>query len=109
VTARGRLVEPEEFGEIVLRSAGPQGVLRLKDVARIELGAQSYDQTNSVNGQPAIALAVLLASGANALDVADAVKARMVELKRDRFPPGRGLPHPLRHHAFRRRRRSTRC
>jgi multidrug efflux pump len=81
-------VQPEEFGDIVLRSAGPQGVLRLKDVARIELGAQSYDQTNSVNGQPAIALAVLLASGANALDVADAVKARMVELKRDRFPAG---------------------
>ncbi|EHR73343.1 hydrophobe/amphiphile efflux-1 (HAE1) family transporter [Burkholderiales bacterium JOSHI_001] len=88
VTARGRLVQPEEFGNIVLRSAGPAGVLRLKDVARIELGAQSYDQTNSVNGQPAIALAVLLASGANALDVAAAVKQRMVELKRDRFPPG---------------------
>ena len=88
VTARGRLVDPEQFGDIVLRSAGPQGVLRLKDVARVELGAQSYDQTNSVNGQPAIAVAVLLASGANALDVAAAVKARLVELKRDRFPPG---------------------
>ena len=88
VTARGRLVQPEEFGNIVLRSAGAQGVLRLKDVARIELGAQSYDQSNSVNGQPAIALAVLLASGANALDVAAAIKAKMVELKRDRFPPG---------------------
>ncbi len=88
VTARGRLVQAEDFGNIVLRSAGAQGVLRLKDVARIELGAQSYDQTNSVNGQPAIALAVLLASGANALDVADAVKAKMVELKRDRFPSG---------------------
>jgi HAE1 family hydrophobic/amphiphilic exporter-1/multidrug efflux pump len=88
VTARGRLVDPEQFGDIVLRSAGPQGVLRLMDVARVELGAQSYDQSNSVNGQPAIALAVLLASGANALDVADAVKARLAELKRDRFPPG---------------------
>ena len=88
VTARGRLVQPEEFGNIVLRSAGAQGVLRLKDVARIELGAQSYDQSNSVNGQPAIALAVLLASGANALDVAAAIKEKMVELKRDRFPPG---------------------
>ncbi len=88
VTARGRLVRPEEFGDIVLRSAGAQGVLRLKDVARIELGAQNYDQSNSVNGQPAIALAVLLASGANALDVAAAIKTKMVELKRDRFPPG---------------------
>ena len=88
VTARGRLVKAEEFGNIVLRSAGASGVLRLRDVARIELGAQSYDASNSVNGQPAIALAVMLASGANALDVAAGIKAKMVELKRDRFPPG---------------------
>ncbi len=86
VTAQGRLVEPEEFGDIVLRADGPNGVLRLKDVARIELGAQSYDASNSVNGQPAIALAVFLQSGANALDVADAVRSTMAELKRDRFP-----------------------
>ncbi len=88
VTARGRLVEAEAFEDIVLRSAGAAGVLRLKDVARVELGAQSYDASNSVNGQPALALAVLLASGANALDVAAAVKAKMVELKRERFPSG---------------------
>jgi len=88
VTAHGRLVQPEEFGNIVLRASGAQGVLRLKDVARIELGAQSYDASNSVNGQPAIALAVMLASGANALDVGDAVKAKMAELKRERFPSG---------------------
>jgi hydrophobe/amphiphile efflux-1 (HAE1) family protein len=87
VTARGRLLDPEQFGEIILRSSGPGGALRLKDVARVELGAQSYDASNSVNGQPAIALAVFLQSGANALDVGNAVKARMVELKRDRFPP----------------------
>jgi len=88
VTARGRLVEPEAFGEIVLRSSGPNGVLRLRDVARVELGAQDYSTSNSVNGQPAIALAVLLASGANALDTGAAVKAKMTELKRDRFPGG---------------------
>jgi hydrophobe/amphiphile efflux-1 (HAE1) family protein len=89
VTARGRLVEPEQFGEIVVRSAGSgsgSGVLRLKDVARIELGAQSYDASNSVNGQPAIALALFLASGANALDAGAAAKAKMAELKRERFP-----------------------
>ena len=86
VTARGRMVEAEEFGEIVLRSNGPAGALRLKDVARIELGAQSYDAFNSVNGKPAIALAVFLQSGANALDVADAIRNKMVELKRDHFP-----------------------
>ncbi|MGE0310342.1 MAG: efflux RND transporter permease subunit [Lautropia sp.] len=88
VTARGRLLEAEQFGDIVLRSTGPQGVLRLKDVARIELGAQSYDASNSVNGRPSIALAVFLQSGANALDVADAVRSKMGELKRERFPEG---------------------
>ena len=94
VTARGRLVEAEQFGEIILRSGGASaqgaqgtpGILRLKDVARIELGAQSYDTENSVNGIPAIALAVFPQSGANALDVGAAVKKRMAELKAERFP-----------------------
>lgn len=86
VTARGRMIDAEEFGEIILRSNGPTGVLKLKDVARIELGAQSYDAANSVNGLPAIALAVFLQSGANALEVAGAVKNKMAELKKDRFP-----------------------
>jgi len=91
VTARGRLIEPEQFGDIIVRSGGSGsgaggGVLRLKDVARIELGAQSYDATNSVNGQPAIALAVFLASGANALDAGAAVKERIAALKKERFP-----------------------
>jgi multidrug efflux pump len=88
VTARGRLVEPEQFGEIVLRATAGSGALRLKDVARIELGAQAYDTSNSVNGRPAIALAVMLASGANALQVGDGVKARMDELQAGRFPKG---------------------
>ena len=88
VTARGRMLQPEEFGNIILRSSGPNGVLKLKDVARIELGAQSYDQGNTVNGQPSIALAVFLQSGANALDVANAVRDKMAELKKDRFPEG---------------------
>jgi multidrug efflux pump subunit AcrB len=70
----------------VAGAPGTPGILRLKDVARIELGAQSYDASNAVNGQPAIALAVFLQSGANALDVGAAVKARIAELKRDRFP-----------------------
>jgi hydrophobe/amphiphile efflux-1 (HAE1) family protein len=87
VTTRGRLLEAEQFGDIVLRAGGPTGALRLKDVARVELGAQSYEATNSINGQPAIAVAVFLSSGANALQVGDAVKTRMSELKQDRFPP----------------------
>ena len=86
VTARGRLVEPEQFGDIVLRSGGAAGVLRLRDVARIELGAQNYDAANFVDGNPAIALAVFLQSGANALDTAAAVRKRMAELRGERFP-----------------------
>src|SRR5688572_19979415 len=81
VTAQGRLVNPEEFGEIVVRASGPQGILRLKDVARVELGAQSYDISTTVDGNPAVGMAVFLQTGANALEVADAVKRRMVELK----------------------------
>ncbi|HPA92130.1 MAG TPA: efflux RND transporter permease subunit, partial [Quisquiliibacterium sp.] len=87
VTARGRLASPEEFGEIVVRAGGPSGVLRLKDVARIELGAQNYDAFNTLDGKPTIGTAVFLQSGANALDVANAVKQRMAELK-SRFPAG---------------------
>src|SRR5207247_9511041 len=60
VTARGRLVKPEEFGDIVVRASGPNGVLRIKDVARVELGAQSYDTYATVDGTPGVRLAVFL-------------------------------------------------
>src|SRR5436190_1707182 len=81
VTATGRLVEPEEFGEIVVR-AGPTGnVLRLKDIARIELGALNYDTSNQLNGQQTIGMGTFLQPGANALEVAGLVRARMQELK----------------------------
>ncbi|MEO8384029.1 MAG: multidrug efflux RND transporter permease subunit [Betaproteobacteria bacterium] len=87
VTATGRLIEAEEFGEIVVRSSGPNGVLRLKDIARIELGALNYDTSNSLNGKPNIGMGVFLQSGANALDTANAVRKRMEELK-VAFPEG---------------------
>src|SRR5687767_9830891 len=87
VTAQGRLVEAEEFGEIVVRAAGPAGVLKLKDIARIELGALNYDTSNTLDGQPTIGMATYLQPGANALEVADLVRARMQELKPG-FPPG---------------------
>src|ERR671931_1676952 len=81
VTATGRLVEPEQFGEIVVR-AGPTGnVLRLKDIARIELGALNYDTSNQLNGQPTIGMGTYLQPGANALEVAGLIRARMQELK----------------------------
>ncbi|MCC6535295.1 MAG: multidrug efflux RND transporter permease subunit [Burkholderiales bacterium] len=87
VIARGRLVTAEEFGNIVVRAGGPTGVLRIKDVARVELGAQSYDSATSVDGKPSVGMGVYLQTGANALDVAAAVKARMRELK-TAFAPG---------------------
>ncbi|MGE0081222.1 MAG: efflux RND transporter permease subunit [Thiohalomonadaceae bacterium] len=87
VTAKGRLLTPEEFGEIIIRADGPNGVLRVKDVARVELGAYNYDQRSTVDGKPSIALGVFLQTGANALDVADAVRAKLEELK-ETFPSG---------------------
>ncbi|HZN99908.1 MAG TPA: multidrug efflux RND transporter permease subunit [Burkholderiales bacterium] len=87
VTAQGRLVEPEQFGEIVVRAQGPQGVLRLKDIARLELGALNYDTSNTLDGQPTIGMATYLQPGANALEVADHVRRRMNEL-RPAFPEG---------------------
>jgi multidrug efflux pump len=87
VTAQGRLVEPEQFGEIVVRATGPSGILRLKDIARIELGALNYDTSNTLDGQPTIGMATYLQPGANALEVARSVRARMEELKPG-FPQG---------------------
>ncbi|MGE5639396.1 MAG: efflux RND transporter permease subunit, partial [Clostridia bacterium] len=81
VTATGRLVDPEEFGDIVVRAQGPGGTLRLKDIARIELGALNYDTFNTLDGQPAIGMATFLQPGANALEVAELVRQRMAELK----------------------------
>jgi len=87
VTAKGRLIDPEEFGNIIVRAQGPNGVLRLKDVARIELGAQSYNVASALNGQPGVALPIFLQSGANALETAEAIKAKVNELKL-KFPEG---------------------
>lgn len=87
VTARGRLVRAEEFGDIVVRAGGPNGVLRVKDVARVELGAQSYDTSTTVDGKPAAGMAVFLQTGANALAVAAALKSRIQVLK-TAFPQG---------------------
>lgn len=87
VTAKGRLLDPEQFGNIILRADGPRGVLYLKDVARIELGSQSYNIRTTLNGNPGVAIGIFLQSGANALDTANAIKAKMEELKAD-FPEG---------------------
>ena len=80
VTTGGRLLEAEAFGEIVVRAAGSGGVLRLKDVARIELGAQTYDQSSGMDAGPATLIRVFLRPGANALNVATRVRQRLDEL-----------------------------
>lgn len=87
VTAKGRLLTPEEFGDIIIRAGGAEGVLRLKDVARVELAAYSYDQSATADGRPTVALGIFLQSGANALDTAERTRAKLEELK-SRFPGG---------------------
>ena len=87
VTARGRLVDPAQFGNIIVRADGPNGVLYLKDVARIELGAQSYNVTSALNGQPGVAVPIFLQNGANALETANAIKKKVAELE-EKFPKG---------------------
>jgi len=86
VRAQGRLQTPEEFGQIVVRANTDGSVVRLKDIARIELGALNYQQMNRMNGQPSAIVAVFQAPGSNALAAADGLKQTMEELK-ERFPP----------------------
>jgi len=85
VRAPGRLPSAEEFGNIVVRAKSGEGILRLKDVARVELGAQNYNMVGRLNGKPAALVAVYQAPGANAVATAASVRALMAEAK-TRFP-----------------------
>ena len=85
VRAQGRLVSPEEFGEIVVRESPQGGVVRVKDVARVELGAQDYSVAGRLNGKPSAIVAVYQLPGSNAVDAATGVKKLMAEMK-SRFP-----------------------
>ena len=86
-TTQGRLVTKEEFGEIILRSDDTGASLRLKDVARIELGTQQYFIESNLNGNPMVPILIFLQPGANALATMQSIKKRMDELK-VAFPPG---------------------
>jgi hydrophobic/amphiphilic exporter-1 (mainly G- bacteria), HAE1 family len=86
VRTKGRLLDAEEFGDIVLRARSDGSQVRLKDVARIELGTMLYNSTGRLNGQPAAVIIVFQTPGTNALQVAKEVKATMKELSK-RFPP----------------------
>jgi multidrug efflux pump len=87
VTAKGRLIDPEQFGNVIIKAEGPNGVLYLKDVARIELGAQNYNVASTLDGTPGVAIPIFLQTGANALDTAKNIKVKMDELKAE-FPEG---------------------
>jgi multidrug efflux pump len=84
---QGRLTTPEEFGAIVIRANPDGSVLQVKDVARIELGAQNQDTFSRLNGNPSVAIGMYLAPGANAITVSKAVNATLDKL-RARFPEG---------------------
>lgn len=87
LTTRGRLSDPSEFANIILRSDGDGNILRLGDIATVDLGSVTYTQIARVNGQQAAMIGISQLPGANALDVAKACEARLEELKQH-FPPG---------------------
>jgi len=81
IMARGRLRSAEEFGDIVVQTNADGAIVRLRDVARVELGAQSYDSRSQFNGSPSATLLVYQSPNANALSVAEAVRAELERLK----------------------------
>lgn len=87
LTSRGRLTTPEEFGNIVIRTGADNSLLRLHDVARVDLGSESYGMSAGVSNHPAGLLGIKQLPGANALEVSKSVKAKLDELQRY-FPPG---------------------
>ncbi|GHA75188.1 multidrug efflux RND transporter permease subunit [Formosimonas limnophila] len=86
ISTQGRLQTVEQFENIILRASSDGSVLRLKDVARVELGSQSYDVVSTLNGKPTVPLGIFLAPGANQLQVAQEVDATMKRLQ-EKFPP----------------------
>ncbi len=87
LTSQGQLTTPEEFGNVIVKSGEGEGFLRLKDIARIELGSTSYSNSSSVNGYPVALIGVEQLPGANALEVADGALAEMSKLSKY-FPEG---------------------
>jgi multidrug efflux pump len=87
INAQGRLQTEEEFGRIVVKGGAEGEIVRLADVARIELGAGDYTLRSQLDNQDAVAIGIFQSPGANAIDLSDAVRARMAELS-TRFPEG---------------------
>jgi hydrophobe/amphiphile efflux-1 (HAE1) family protein len=87
VQTQGRLTTSAQFGNIVLRANADGSVLRIKDVARVEIGAQNMDSESRIDGNPGVPIGIYLAPGANAVTTAKAVQSTLTRLS-DRFPPG---------------------
>jgi len=87
VESQGRFIEPEQFGEIVVKRSADGRVTRLRDIARIELGAQDYSTIGYLDGKPGLPIVLFQRPGTNALKTADEVKALVTEIARD-FPAG---------------------
>lgn len=87
ITTLGRLETAREFEEIIVRTEPDGAVVRVKDVGRVELGAENYDTLATIDGKPSVAIAIYQLPGANALNLTDAVRKKLTELSRH-FPPG---------------------
>ncbi|MBB6342849.1 multidrug efflux pump [Pseudomonas fluvialis] len=87
INTQGRLVSEEEFENIIIRAGDDGEITRLKDIARVELGSSQYALRSLLNNKPAVAIPVFQRPGSNAIDISDAVRARMAELKKN-FPQG---------------------
>ena len=85
IRAKGQLLTPEEFGNITVRSRGADGIVRIHDIARVEVGNRSYEAYNQLNDVPSVTFAVYLQTGANAMQTAVDVKKRLQELSKN-FP-----------------------
>ena len=101
VVARGRLSDPREFEQIIVRANPDGSIVRLADVARVELGSKDYEFIGRYNGRESTLIGIFLAPGANALAVAETVRKEVAGLKQ-RFPEGLDLRDPVRHDALRR-------
>jgi HAE1 family hydrophobic/amphiphilic exporter-1 len=94
VTVRGQLISPDEFGEIVLKARPDGSAVRLKDVARVEVGRDSYASFSRLNGKPSATVGIKLSPQGNAIETSDAIRAKLADLSRS-LPPGVSVVIPF--------------
>src|SRR5438128_1519193 len=87
LSTQGRLLDEQQFGDIIVKQGAQGQVTRVRDVARVELAARDYSVISQLNGKPSAALVIWQLPGSNAIDTSDAVRAKLEELKKN-FPPG---------------------